>query len=138
MDTVTYKEYEVAGKIVPVSDGTRRREKPTTFTTVLGSYPKNTQVEIDLVREYTNTVSSQYVKAGDKWGRVTKINGVAVAGGWMAIVYQGVTICAPYYQLVTVPPVPGEKQKIVSLTVVPHYEDGTAGPAEDYYPEAIA
>jgi len=85
------------------------------------------QVEIDLVREYTETVKSEYVKAGDKWGRVLKVNGAVVQQpAWMAIIYLGSTICKAEYSLPSVPaPLPSPKVKIVSLTVIANYEDGT-------------
>ena len=128
------KEYAVTGKIVPINGGTRLRTEPSTFTHVLNSYAKDAQVEIDLVHEYTETILAEYVKIGDKWGRVTKINGVAIVQpAWMAIVYLGSPICQPAYSLVGTPPtepipptVPGKKVKILSLTVIAHYEDGTS------------
>lgn len=124
------KEYEVVGKIIPIQSS-RLRVSPSTFTSVIASYAAGSQVEIDLVREYTETVSSEYVKAGDKWGRVLKVNGVAVTQpAWMAIVYLGNTICKAEYSLPSVPaplpiPIPSAKVKIVSLTVIANYEDGT-------------
>lgn len=122
-----YKDYAVVGKIVPLNSGTRLRVEPSTFTHVLNSYAAGSQVEIDLVREYTETVKSEYVKAGDKWGRVLKVNGAAVQQpAWMAIIYLGNTICKAEYSLPSVPaPLPSPKVKIVSLTVIAKYADGT-------------
>lgn len=133
-----YKEYAVTGKIVPLSSGTRLRVEPSTFTHMLSSYAKEAQVEIDLVHEYTETVLSEYVRLGDKWGRVTKINGVTIAQpAWMAIVYLSSPICTPQYTLVCAPPIeppaPSEKVKIVSLTVIANYADGTSK-TEDFVP----
>lgn len=123
-----HKDYEVVGKIIPIQS-TRLRVAPSTFTSVIMSYAAGSQAEIDLVREYTETVSSEYVKAGDKWGRVLKVNGAAVPQpAWMAIVYLGNTISKAEYSLPSVPgplPLPSAKVKIVSLTVIANYEDGT-------------
>jgi len=120
------KDYVVVGKIIP-NQSTRLRVSPSTFTSVIGSYAAGSQVEIDLVREYTETVKSEYVKAGDKWGRVLKVNGAVVQQpAWMAIIYLGNTICKAEYSLPSVPaPLPSPKVKIVSLTVIANYEDGT-------------
>ena len=120
------KDYVVVGKIIP-NQSTRLRVSPSTFTSVIGSYATGSQVEIDLVREYTETVKSEYVKAGDKWGRVLKVNGAVVQQpAWMAIIYLGNTICKAEYSLPSVPaPLPSPKVKIVSLTVIANYEDGT-------------
>jgi hypothetical protein len=114
------------------------RVSPSTFTSVIGSYAAGSQVEIDLVREYTETLLAEYVKIGDKWGRVIKINGVTIAQpAWMAITYWGNAICRPDYVLVGTPPVeppvPAEQEKIVSLTVVSHYADGSSV-TEDFFP----
>jgi len=132
-----YNDYNVTGKIVPKWDGTRLRVEPSTYTKVLNSYNAGTQVEIDLVREFTETVAAEYVKAGDKWGRVIKVNSMPIAQpAWMAIVYLGGEICRPEYSLVgtpPVPPVPGEKVKILYLTVISHYADGTSE-TEDFFP----
>ena len=124
------KQYAVVGKIIPIGSSTRLRTSPSTFTHVLSSHAKEAQVEIDLVHEYTETVLSEYVRIGDKWGRVTKINGVAVAQpAWMAITYLGSPICTPQYTLVGAPPVEPpvtEKVKIDSLRVTVLYSDGTS------------
>lgn len=118
------KEYEVIGKIIPIQSA-RLRVSPSTFTSVIATHAAGSQVEIDLVREYTETISSEYVKAGDKWGRVLKVNGVAVKQpAWMAIIYLGNTICKAEYTLPS-EPLPTPKIKIVSLTVISNYEDGT-------------
>lgn len=125
-----YKDYEVNGKVVPLYNETRIRIAPSTYTIVISSSAAGAQVEIDLVREYTETVGSEYVKAGDKWGRVIKENGAAVTQpAWMAIVYLGNAICKAEYSL----PVPSEKVKILSLTVTTNYEDGT-NTTEVFYP----
>ena len=124
----TFLDKGVVGNIKPISDGTRMRSASSTFTTVLNSYPKNTVVEIDVVREYTSTDMSEYHMAGDKWGRVVKVNGAApkksngdaVTGeAWMAIVYLGSPVCNGNYAPVMVdPPVESEMPKIVGMTAV--------------------
>ena len=114
------KDYVVVGKIIP-NQSTRLRVAPSTFTSVIGSYAAGSQVEIDLVREYTETVKSEYVKAGDKWGRVLKVNGAAVQQpAWMAIIYLGNTICKAEYSLPSVPaplplPIPSAKARIAGV-----------------------
>lgn len=126
-----YKEYEVLGEISPLTNGTRLRTESSTYTTVLNSYPAGTDVEIDLVREYEETVSSEYHQAGDKWGRVVAINGQdpkkadgspIVGKCWMAIVYLGSRICSEDYDLVPVGEEPTAKE-IVGATVVLKYSD---------------
>ncbi len=130
-----YKDYKVGGKVIPLYNGTRIRIAPSTYTNVISSSAAGSQVEIDLVREYTETASSEYVKAGDKWGRVIKENGAAVTQpAWIAIVYLGNAICKVEYSLPSQPaPVPSEKVKILSLTVTTNYEDGT-NTTEVFYP----
>jgi len=133
-----YKEYAVKGKIVPIWNGTRMRAEPSTYTKVIASYNADSQVEIDLVREFTETVLSEYVWAGDKWGRVKTVNNLPIIQpAWMAIVYLKDAICKPDYVLADTPPVdppaPGEKVKIISLTVVSHYADGSSK-VEDFFP----
>ena len=129
-----YKDYQVVGRIVPIQS-TRLRVSPSTFTAVIRTYAAGSQVEIDLIREFTETISTDYVKAGDKWGRVLKVNGTAVAQpAWMAVVYLGNPISAAEYSLPVQPePPPGESVKILSLTVTTNYEDGT-NTTEIFYP----
>lgn len=137
---MAYKDYAVIGKIVPINS-TRLRVEPSTFTSVIGTYLAGSQVVIDLVREYTATMTAEYARMGDKWGRVISINGIAIAQpAWMAITYLGGEICYKYYALTNsppveppVPPVPAEKVKIISLTVVSHFDDGSSV-TEDFYP----
>lgn len=71
------------------------------------------------------------VGATDKWLNVTSIDGVSV-NGYVAQIYNGVKYCT-----ITEFPVvdPALKQAISYITIVPHYEDGTSGIAEDYYPQ---
>ena len=73
--------------------------------------------------------------AGDKWGRVVKVNGAApkksngdaVTGeAWMAIVYLGSPVCNGNYAPVMVdPPVESEMPKIVGMTAVLKYDNDT-------------
>lgn len=130
-----FSEKEVIGNIVPITDGTRMRVASSTFTAVLNSYPKGSVVEIDLVREYTSTDMSEYHMAGDKWGRVVKVNGAApkksngepVTGeAWMAIVYLGKPVCNANYVSAVVTPPDGETTPvIVGMIAVLKYGDGT-------------
>lgn len=133
----TSKDTKVKGKIVPVANGTRMRSSASTFTTVLNSYNIGAQVEIDLVREYTETVPASSVRAGDKWGRVIAVNGSAprksdgspiVGECWMAIYYQGVSsprICSENYVAVTDEP-ETENPNIVSAKLIIEYDNNTS------------
>lgn len=92
----------VTGYISPLSSGTRMREVPNTYSTVLGSYAAGAKVEIDQVIEYLeNDPSRPFVKKGDLWGRVIRIDGVAIPQpAFMAIEYMSVspsTICSRHY-----------------------------------------
>lgn len=136
-----FKEYAVIGNITPRQSGTRVRTSPSTFTKLHAAFPNGVGqgvfVEIDLVREYIESVSSEYVKDGDRWGRVIKVNGVAVsAPAWMAIIYLGGSICIPNY-IQPEAPAPGTKVNIKSMTVVTYYEDGSTT-TELFEPKADA
>ena len=133
-----FDDYAVTGTILPIVS-TRLRVQPSTYTTVLNTYPGNTPVEIDLVREFTSTDMTEYHMKGDKWARVIKVNGQppkksdgsAIAGEcWMAIKYLGSPICSEDYDLVIDPnpepePEPEPAPEIVGATVVLKYKDGT-------------
>lgn len=123
-----YLDTNVKGTIIPIASGTRLRNIPTTKGSVITSAGPSDIVEVDLVREYKETVLAEYVTINDLWGRVIKINGV-VASGWMAIKYHRVTppdICRPNYTVLgdTEPPAPVE---IIGLTLIPKLSDGTDG-----------
>jgi hypothetical protein len=130
----TSKDTKVKGKIVPLANGTRLRSAASTFTTVFNSYSAGAQVEIDLVREYTETVLASAIRAGDKWGRVISVNGAppkkmdgapVVGECWMAIYYQGATpplICSSNY----VPVAEDTERPIVKgAKLILEYEDNT-------------
>ena len=102
------KETPVTGMIIPLFDGTRLRVEPSTYTTVKASYPKGTQVEIDMTILY---LDSDPVKTAiwknDLWGRVVKIAGVPIAQpAFMAIDYHNEAVCAKQYSGETTPPPP--------------------------------
>lgn len=81
----------VRGTIVPIASGTRMRTAPTTKAAVLiMSLGPTDVVEVDVVREYTQTNIPEYVTIGDMWGHVVRVNGVA-KDGWTAIKYHRVS-----------------------------------------------
>ena len=66
----------------------------------------------------------------DKWMHVTAIDGIA-CDGYTAQISNGWTYCV----LTEIPVVdPGVKQEITFVSIVPHYDDGSVGVSEDYYP----
>ena len=123
-----YTDYEVSGEIYPLTNGTRVRAKPSTYSNVLTSYPAGSKVKIDLVREYQETVAAEYCKAGDKWGRVVSINGAPPNPSgecWMAIVYLGNQICTEDYVFNPSPDEIPTTKDIVGATIVLKYADNT-------------
>ncbi|MCA9052122.1 MAG: hypothetical protein KDA89_25475 [Planctomycetaceae bacterium] len=102
----------VEGYIIP-KYSTRLRTSYSTYSDSIGTYPTGTKVYISQVIERTETDSLKVNDfKGDKWGKVIKINDVAISGeAYMAIVYhnsafQLYPICDEYYSVVEeVPPV---------------------------------
>lgn len=89
--TAKTKITPVTGYITPLGYQTRLRVQATTYSTHLASYGPQDKVEITEVLEYLeNDPALAHVVKGDIWGKVAKINGVAVAQpAWMAIYYHG-------------------------------------------------
>lgn len=123
-----YKDTPVTGKIKPLGNGTRLRDDANTAANVITSYGPNDVIEVDLIREHTTSDSAKAITAGDKWGRVIRVNGVE-RNGWMAKYYQRASppnICTPDYIVNDAPPPPsGEKPKILKATIVTEYSDGS-------------
>lgn len=93
MTTITAKTKitPVSGSITPLGYQTRLRVEPSTYSSVRASYGPQDKVEITEVLEYLeNDPALLHVVQGDIWGKVAKINDVAVAQpAWMAIYYHG-------------------------------------------------
>ena len=104
------------------------------------SVPKNTVMKANEIWtapiDLWKTINGTQVKinsVGDKWAHIVSINGVT-KNAWTAVVHNALKYCD-----VTVineyepDPTPAEKVKIVSLTVVSHYADGSSE-TEDFIP----
>lgn len=90
----------VTGSIVPKANGTRVRHDASTYTQVRADYNAGVLVEIDLIRQYTESTIREHVWVGDLWGRVVQVNGVAIPQpAWMAIDYHNAPICEKHYVL---------------------------------------
>jgi hypothetical protein len=99
--------------------------KTTTSPKIINGY-----VQKNTVMKGLTVVS---VGTTDKWLHVTSIEGVSV-DGYVAQIYNGVKYCT----IETFPiPDPALKQAIIFVTIVPHFEDGSVGIAEDYYPVLV-
>lgn len=106
-----------------------------------GQYPLitnsgNPKVSNGYVLRGTEMTGVEMVSVGttDKWMHVTAINGQA-CDGYVAQIYLGYTYCV--LSVVTDPTTPPVKQEITSVTLVPHYSDGTSGVATEYYPVLV-
>ena len=123
----------VTGKIIPIANGTRIRTEPNTYSTVRSSANAGANVEITEVIEYLTTDPAKpATQKGDKWGKISKINGVpAIEPSYMAIVYHGEQICTPQYVPVVVDPPPAEE-----VIVYPDFIlVGPAGAQRKYVPD---
>ena len=78
--------------ITPFNSGTRMRIDHSVFASVIASYTRGQLVVGDEIWEAPADGSE--VKKGDKWLKVTSVDGVNVAErGWMAYIHKGVPIC---------------------------------------------
>lgn len=78
--------------MTPISNGTRLRTDHNTFSTVITSYNRGQLVVGDEIWEAPADGSE--VKKGDKWLRVTSVDGVNLTTrGWMAYIHKGVPVC---------------------------------------------
>ncbi len=78
--------------MTPITSGTRIRGDHNTFSSVIASYTRGQLVVGDEIWEAPADGSE--VKKGDKWLKVTSVDGVNVAErGWMAYIHKGVPIC---------------------------------------------
>lgn len=78
--------------MTPISSGTRVRPDHNVFSAAITSVNYGIVVEGDEL--WTAPANGAEVYAGDKWLRVTKINGIPFGQvGWMAFVHKGIPIC---------------------------------------------
>lgn len=78
--------------MTPISSGTRMRSDHNTSASVIASYSRGQLVVGDEIWEAP--AGGTEVKKGDKWLKVTSVDGVNVAErGWMAYIHKGVPIC---------------------------------------------
>jgi hypothetical protein len=92
--------------MTPINNGTRLREDRNVFARVINSYNRGQLVVGDELWEATADGSE--VKKGDKWLRVTSVDGVNLTErGWMAYIHKGVAVCNNFKEIEPPPPPPG-------------------------------
>lgn len=106
------------GKII--GNGTKLRTEHSTVgasVTVIASYDANLIVTAD--QKWTCEVAdaAKLAQVGDVWIHVTKIGGIDVVDGWMAVKYHGAAIVNLTVDLPDAPPVPLDKVVVASLTL---------------------
>lgn len=91
--------------MTPINNGTRMRTDHNVFASVISSYNRAQLVVGDEIWEAPADGSE--VKKGDKWLRVTSVDGVNVTErGWMAYIHKGVQVCNNFTVIETPPPPP--------------------------------
>ncbi|MBM4426548.1 MAG: hypothetical protein FJ031_04845 [Chloroflexi bacterium] len=91
--------------MTPITSGTRMRSDHSTFASVITSYGRGQLIVGDDLWEAPADGSE--VKKGDKWLRVTSVDGVNVAQrGWMAYIHKGVPICDNFKVIEVPTPLP--------------------------------
>ncbi len=91
--------------MTPINNGTRMRTDHNVFAAVITSYNRAQLVVGDEIWEAPADCSE--VKKGDKWLRVTSVDGVDVTErGWMAYIHKGVAVCNNFTEIETPPPPP--------------------------------
>lgn len=84
--------------MTPITSGTRMRADHSTFSSVIASYTRGQLIVGDEIWEAPADGSE--VKKGDKWLKVTSVDGVNVAErGWMAYIHKGVPICENFKEI---------------------------------------
>lgn len=84
--------------MTPISSGTRMRTDHNVFGSVITSYGRGQLVVGDEIWEAPADGSE--VKKGDKWLKVTSVDGVNVAeSGWMAYIHKGIPICENFKEI---------------------------------------
>lgn len=91
--------------MTPINSGTRLRPDHNVFGVAITSY--NPPALIGGNELWEAQLDGSEVKKGDKWLKVTHVNGLPVAkSGWMALVHKGVAICKDFKEVVDAPPPP--------------------------------
>jgi hypothetical protein len=85
--------------MTPISNGTRLRVDHNTFALVITSYNANQLVKGDEIWEAP--ADGNEVKKGDKWLKVTSVDGVPVSqeASWMAYIHKGSPICDNFQEI---------------------------------------
>jgi hypothetical protein len=103
-----------------LGNSTRLRTDHTTYSAVITSYGAGRVVEG--IEFWVASVDGSEVKAGDKWLRVLRVDGLDVTPGWMAYTHKGVPYCADWREYEDVPlpdpdptPTPTSAQYIVTV-----------------------
>lgn len=92
--------------MTPINNGTRLREDRNVFARVISSYNRGQLVVGDEIWEAP--ADGNEVKKGDKWLRVTSVDGVNLTErGWMAFIHKGVAVCNNFKEIEPPPPPPG-------------------------------
>lgn len=92
--------------MTPINNGTRLREDRNVFARVISSYNRGQLIVGDELWEAPADGSE--VKKGDKWLRVTSVDGVNLTErGWMAYIHKGVAVCNNFKEIEPPPPPPG-------------------------------
>jgi hypothetical protein len=137
MTDSTLKIQTVTGHIKPLASETRLRELYSTYADYYPTtYGINDTVEIDQIIERLETSADPmkpHDRAGDLWGRVTKINGVAIQQpSFMAIQYHHKTtfspvqICSRHYTITGEPdPTPGPAPVVDLIDLIISNNDKT-------------
>lgn len=84
--------------MTPITNGTRMRSDHNVFASVIASYNRGQLVVGDEIWEAP--ADGTEVKKGDKWLKVTSVDGVNVAErGWMAYIHKGFPISENFKEI---------------------------------------
>jgi hypothetical protein len=84
--------------MTPINNGTRLRTDHNVFAAVITSYNRGQLIVGDELWEAPADGSE--VKKGDKWLRVTSVDGVNLTErGWMAYIHKGVAVCNNFKEI---------------------------------------
>jgi hypothetical protein len=84
--------------MTPINNGTRMRTDHNVFASVITSYNRGQLIVGDEL--WTAPADGNEVKKGDKWLKVSSVDGVMVAErGWMALIHKGVPVCNNFTEI---------------------------------------